>query len=227
MTLGHSPVRERAPAATLLKVLARWSGACLAILCCATGHAEVVLDGYAGVSFPHNLSSIDCGSPKFICSSTIQLDTAPIVGARVSYFFERDKWFGIAAEGLHVSPNIDQQQVTVTTPSSATTYHTQQTHVDLYSGLLEAIARLPFWRVQPYVGAGVGLFHMSAGDSGLGAIHDTQMGLAFFAGAKVPVTERLALFVELKHLKTRWPMRVLTSDYESENVIGGLSWRLH
>ena len=210
-----------------MKPRARWAGVFLSVLCYSTGHAEVVLDGYAGVSFPHNLSSIDCGSPKFVCSSTIQLDTAPIVGARASYFFERDKWFGIAAEGLHVSPNIDQQTVTVTAPSSTATYHTPQTHVDLYGGLLEAIARLPFWRVQPYVGGGLGLFHLSAGDSGLGAIHNTQAGLAFFAGAKVPVTERLALFVEVKHLKTRWPMRALTSDYESENVIGGLSWRFH
>src|SRR5918996_4426983 len=89
--------------------------------------AEWYVAGMAGGVFPKALSHVKerdfptFETPAGTKSSDLALSRSIMGGAKVGYFFERWKWFGIEGEVYRYSPNFKQQTVMDVTPTGETT----------------------------------------------------------------------------------------------------------
>ena len=174
---------------------------------------------------------------------------------------DRLNWLGFEVEGFNTSPNLKPSSngpggtplpgasLRVTTlafnaiirgkfacgpsrnePSRRTTTETRRTTIetnrDVYGDQEDT-----FCPLQPYVGAGLGVFfaHTNGFGAGNGASDNAVPGFNGLAGVRYFVTEHVALFGEYKYNRATFNFDNvaaaggLSGDYSVHNVVGGLS----
>src|SRR5262249_16684449 len=128
------------------------------------------------------------------------LKSSILFGGKLGHFFSRYKWLGIEAEVFETSPNIKQQQVTLTSPSPVlftpsgggppqNTGSNKFTTAGAFPGAhfrvitlapLNFVFRYPGNRIQPYIAIGPGVFFgriSTAVTSGPDSQSSTTLGL--------------------------------------------------
>jgi len=152
----------------------------------------------------------------------LEFDTSVLFGAKAGYFFNGflGGSFGLEAEGYHFRPDLDDQIVTFsgtvqgvpTTAQVNVRGDLEATGIGLnllYRFQLARSPAAPRGRVQPYLGLGVGALiaklelHSVVLD-GRPTADDTDVrpALHVIAGARVHLTEHVALFTEYKFIHT-------------------------
>jgi opacity protein-like surface antigen len=171
----------------------------LALLLSANARAQVYVGAEFGVTRPNDFSNIS-GTGGFAGNtlSDLRLKDSYEYGLRVGYFMPSVKWLGLEAQWFNTYPHIKGQSINI---DGAPAGDFPGSHVNVNVWAFNLIGRLPLGAVEPYVGAGPGLFVAKA--HGLGTSgqvsSDTTLGLNAFAGARFFVTESMALFAEYKY----------------------------
>jgi opacity protein-like surface antigen len=190
------------------------------------------------------------------------LKDSGIYGLKIGYFMpDRLNWLGFEVEGFNTSPNLKPSpngvggtnpgaSLRVTTlafnaiirgkfacgpsrnePSRRTTTETHRTTVDTgrsaYGNQEDT-----FCPLQPYVGAGIGVFFAHTnGIGGMNSASDNAVpGFNGLAGVRYFFTEHIAAFGEYKYNRATFNFNNagatggLSGDYSVHNVVGGLSF---
>ena len=216
---------------------------------------EMYVGGFGGYTFGHSFSNAQgtdglAGTPF----GSLDLKNSGVYGAKVGYFLpDRWNWLGFEVEGFNSSPNIKQSAalgagatLRVTTVAFNGLIRGKFGCEDRYDddvarrragdrdGRDAGMAR--FCRLQPYVGAGLGVFfaHLKGGQVGGtgGTSSDNAVpGFNGLAGVRFFLNEHLALFGEYKYTRATFsfdnaltPGAGLSGDYSVSHVVGGLSF---
>ncbi|MGH7228675.1 MAG: outer membrane protein [Nitrospiraceae bacterium] len=183
-------------------------------------YPEGYIAGQLGVTIPGPLSDVDVNDTilaPFDKSSDLDLQTSFLFGAKLGYYSQNVRWFGVEAEVFHTTPHIKQQSQTLTATSlgvSATdTVSGEYLRVITLAGNL--MFRYPGRRWQPYFGVGPGIFFARITDP---TVSDTQsstsLGLNTQLGLRYFMTRNVAVFGEYKFNYARF------SFAETFNLIG-------
>jgi opacity protein-like surface antigen len=209
---------------------------------------EMYVGGFGGYTFGHSFSNGELfGAPN----RGLDLDNSGVYGAKIGYFMpDRLNWLGFEVEGFNSSPNIKQSAPTVPGASLRVTTlafnaiirgkfgcgpsrnepsrrTTTESHSDAYGHREDT-----FCPLQPYVGAGLGLFFAHTnGIGGAGSASDNAVpGFNGLAGIRYFVTEHVAVFGEYKYNRATFNFDNvgvgggLKGDYSVSHVVGGLSF---
>ena len=188
--------------------------------------AEPFADLYVGGAFTSN-SDATLSVSGASATGEIKWQSSVTAGGRVGYWFARPGWLGVALDVSFFTPDGDTKVI----PISA---------LVMFRAPLLVSGDYPHGRLQPYVGAGPGLFMSRAsgdvGDGGLGTVSDTSvdLGLDVRGGVSYLVTKRLALFAEYKftHVSPEFHFELVPgftanvqTRFDTHHVVGGLSFR--
>ena len=175
---------------------------------------------YGGVTIPRSLEEAEVQTAKL---SDLRLTRSVIIGTKLGIFLSNPAWLGVETEFFYTSPHIKQQDI-VFTPGGPSNF--AGAHLRVATWAVNWIARYPGKRVQPYAGAGPGIFWGRMSGDELGTGSDTSLGLNALAGTRIFLTENLAFFWEYKYNRTNFhfggtaDLQVL---YQVHNIGGGLS----
>jgi opacity protein-like surface antigen len=211
-----------------------------------TGEGYAALFG--GLTIGHELNDAKLTGPGAGTNlGDRNLLNSGIYGAKIGYFLPgRLDWLGVELEGFNSSPNIEQtgsspgQSLRVTTLATnliARTWLACGPRRDYDSARRTDTRRsdrdhsmdLPFCRLQPYAGVGLGAFfvHSKAGNT---SFNDSSPGLNFLAGVRYYFTDNVAMFGEYKfnyaslHLSNPDVANGLRGDYTASHVVAGVSF---
>jgi len=173
--------------------------------------AEWYVAGMAGGAFPNALSNVKerefptFNTPAGTKATDFQMANSIMAGAKVGYFFERWKWFGIEGEVYRYSPNFKQQTVTDVQPNGAsnTVQRPGSNHI-VTNANLNLVARAQLGAFEPYAGLGVGAFlqqwNMPNRENGYPPINISsgRTGFNVEAGLRYRIQEHFAVFSEWK-----------------------------
>src|SRR5881628_1690821 len=174
-----------------------------AFLLSSNAQAELYVGGEAGYTIPNKFSSVT-GTGLFSGAhiSDISLKNSLMYGARVGYFLP-DSWLGFEVEGFSTTPHLKQQ--TVSADGLLVTFTGM--HVRVTTVALNVVARAKLRPLQPYVGAGPGVFFVKVGDP-TSSSSDTALGLNAFVGARYFFNDQVALFAEYKYNRASFSFAV-------------------
>lgn len=163
--------------------------------------------------------------------SDFDLARSGVAGLKLGVFQpSRIRWFGMETELFYTSPHVKQQDITFTrsgTPVATTNFAGARVRVATWA--LNWIVRYPGERVQPYIGAGLGIFWgRISGDlsTSFGTSSDTSPGLNALAGARLYLTKRIVAFGEYKYNRTTFDFGgdvSVRTLYQAHHLVGGLS----
>jgi len=176
-----------------------------AFLLSSNAQAELYVGGEAGYTIPNKFSSVT-GTGLFSGAhiSDISLKNSLMYGARIGYFLP-DQWLGFEVEGFSTTPHLKQQ--TVSADGLLVTF--TGTHVRVTTVALNVVARAKLRPLQPYVGAGPGVFFARLSEVFPGGSRtDTALGLNAFVGARYFFNEQVALFAEYKYNRASFSFAV-------------------
>jgi opacity protein-like surface antigen len=215
---------------------------------------EMYVAGFGGYTFGGGSSFTNAqvfGAP----SRGFNLNDSGIYGLKIGYFMpDRLNWLGFEVEGFNTSPNIKPSPVgaggtsvgaslRVTTvafnaiirgkfacgpshndPSRRTS---TESHRDAYGHREDT-----FCPLQPYVGAGIGVFfaHTNGFGGGTSSSDNAVPGFNGLAGVRYFMTEHIAIFGEYKYNRATFNFSNVSTpagfsgDYSVHNVVGGLSF---
>jgi opacity protein-like surface antigen len=157
----------------------------------------------------------------------LKLERSAIYGAKLGFFLPgEDRWSGLEMEVFYTNPHIKQQDITFTGTGPPTTTNFAGGHVRIATWAVNWILRYPGEYFQPYVGVGPGIFwgRMSGLDLGTGS--DTSLGLNALVGARIFLSQRLALFGEYKYNRVSFDFggtAAIHVTYQPQYFVGGLS----
>ena len=194
-----------------MKRLAVFTGTlAFVFLLSSNAQAELYVGGEAGYTIPNKFSSVT-GSLSVSGIGSISGDVPDLslkqslmYGARVGYFLP-DQWLGFEVEGFSTTPHLKQQ--TVSADGLLVTF--TGTHVRVTTVALNVVARAKLRPLQPYVGAGPGVFFARLSEVFPGGSRtDTALGLNAFVGARYFFNEQVALFAEYKYNRASFSFAV-------------------
>jgi len=164
--------------------------------------AEPYIAGMVGATFEAKSSDIEFKDSRLvpgITSSNLDHDPSVAYGGKVGYFFESLPWLGGEIEGYSSTPDMKQQAATITIPNVGN-LPTTFTKTDLRVTVIgfNALVRYPHPTVQPYLGAGLGIFIADFP----GQQTKAEPGLNGLAGVRLKITEHVGVFVEYKYNRT-------------------------
>lgn len=189
--------------------------------------AELYLAGQVGVTVPQAFSDVKgIGPLTGFTFSDLKMHNAPVYGLKVGYFFPSLPWLGVESEAYHTTPHVKQQLVTSTSPGGTTTTSIAHgLHTRMTTWAFNLLVRYPGERLQPYAGAGLGIFF--ARFAGGGPDLSTSTGLNVLAGSRFFLTTRLALFGEYKFNRASFafahPDFMIRGDYSAHLFVVGLA----
>jgi opacity protein-like surface antigen len=213
----------------------------LSLVSAGPAAAEFYIAGQAGYSMPNKFENVEgrnsTGTVTDKVEGGLDMEDSILFGGKVGYFFDNLKWLGVEAEAFTSRPDLKQQTFTRTTTTGPITVQTQdqirQNEIRVTTAALNVILRLPGGRIEPYVGAGVGMYWAkfssdatNATGQRIGEATDTSIGMNFLAGARLYIFKQLALFGEYKYNAANFDFGgqvLLKGDYSAHNFVGGLS----
>lgn len=173
-------------------------------------YPEAYIAGQFGVTIPGSLSNVDVtttGVPAGTKFSDLDLQNSILFGAKAGYFSRSVRWFGVEAEVFYTTPNVKQQNVTVTGPGgSVTVPGVAGEHFRVLTlAPANLVFRYPAKRLQPYVAVGPGIFFARLKDAQTGESQSsTRLGLNTQVGLRYFLAKHVALFGEWKYNYARF-----------------------
>jgi opacity protein-like surface antigen len=225
----------------------RWvlAAACvLALAVPAAAAAEPYGALFVGAAFTENTDlkdKVDLGALAVVDGTIkdLRIDTAPVFGGKLGYFFEPrvlDGNVGLELETYYFKADVEQQAARFSGMVLGAPFNgrlrVQNADIEVTAVVVNALYRyplgtsadVPHGRFQPYVGAGLGAFiaKLSTTTTPLDVnknIHDTdaRLGAQFLGGVRVLVTRNIGLFAEYKFLTTQ----TFEFDFEVSGTAGG------
>jgi opacity protein-like surface antigen len=194
-----------------------------------TAQAEMYVGGQVGWSFPNDFTNVE-GTKNLtgIGLSDLKLQNNLIYGAKLGYFFESLKWFGVETEVFNATPHQKQQTTTVTAPGVSVPVDVEGSLIRVTTWAFNAVLRYPGEQFQPYIGAGVGVFFAHTDGAS-----DTAIGFNGLAGAKYFFTKNVAAFAEYKYQRASLEFAGnvpgfgptgIKGDYSANSIVGGVAY---
>lgn len=210
---------------------------------------EMYVAGFGGVTFGHNFDDVErTGAGAGLTQDDIGLSNSIVYGGKLGYFLpDRMSWLGFEVEGFNTTPHLEQQgqipgsHLRVTTVAFNVVARAQMACEDARSdtrdrdvgdrsrGTSADRHHRNFCRLQPYIGAGPGVFFANA-SNGTSSSDNGVVGLNGMAGVRYFFTEQVALFGEYKYNSATFEFDnvsgtgPLKGDYSASHVVGGLSF---
>lgn len=184
--------------------------------------AEPYIAGMVGATFEAKSSDIQFKDSRLIpgiTSSNLDHDRSVAYGGKVGYFFESLPWLGGEIEGYSSTPNMKQQLATITVlPGVTIGALFGKTDLRMTVIGFNALVRYPHPTVQPYLGAGLGIFIADF----VGQQTNVEPGLNGLAGVRLKITEHVGVFVEYKYNRA-----TLTIDPTSRALGFEMTYQAH
>jgi opacity protein-like surface antigen len=199
-------------------------------------HAEGYIAGQIGALLRSNLTNVEESGGGLVVSphhlGDVKLATSPLLGVKAGYFIPGSlQWLGGEAEYYKTSPDRIAQTVPDKTSGGGRVFDAM--HIEMNTLAFNLIARYPGERLQPYLGAGLGLFWAKAAPGGLappGEVSSFSTGLNILGGLRFFVTKSLAVFGEYKYNRATldFPQGTGSSgfkgDYHPQHVVLGIGY---
>ncbi len=151
-----------------------------------------------------------------------RLKSSLVYGAKLGYYFDKLKYFGVETEAYTLTPHIKQQAVTINGTPAGTI---SGAHLRVTTWAANLVYRYPGEVFQPYAGVGVGVFFARESDA-TGSQSSISQGLNVQAGLRVLVTKQVALFGEYKFNKARLNFKDsdVSAQYEASLFVFGVGY---
>ena len=205
--------------------------------------AETYIAAQGGVTLPQPLSNRQLtppGWPEGTTTSNLALNTSALYGLKIGHFLKTAPWAGFEVEVFTTTPHIKQQPVTATLPANWVFASTgTRTSTETIPGqsfrvttvAINEVFRYPGKHFQPYIGAGLGLFHARkyeplSGDTQ----HSLRHGLNVQGGLRMFALQRLVFFVEWKfnytrfHFDQREILAGSNATYSAHHLVAGVGY---
>jgi opacity protein-like surface antigen len=205
--------------------------------------AETYIAAQGGVTLPQPLSNRQLtppGWPEGTTTSNIALKTSALYGFKVGHFLRTASWAGFEAEVFTTTPHIKDQAVTTTLPPNFAFISTgTRSSTDPMPGqsfrvttlALNEVLRYPGKHVQPYIGAGLGLFYAQKRNTIFGDSQSSfRPGVNVQGGLRVLAFEHLAFFAEWKFNYTRFHFDASgnttgsNANYNAHHLVAGIGY---
>lgn len=201
----------------------------MGLLIATTARAEFYVGGQAGYAMPNDLSSISGVKGNAGSTATnLQLSESMAYGAKVGIFFPGwFKWLGAEFDLYGSRPSIKAQSISGTFPDLAGVNSVSRTTLTMVHWNANLLMRYPGEMLQPYVGAGVGWNLGFLGASNFSVADGSiSPGLNLLAGMRVFVTEKIALFGEVKQNQSKLSFvdNQFTARYRSTAAMFGVTF---
>jgi hypothetical protein len=206
-------------------------------------HAETYLAGQGGATLPQPLSGRELTPPGFpdgTKTSNEALKSSYMYGLKVGHYLESQPWLAFEAELFSTTPHIKQQPLTTTLPpnfvfaSTGTRTLTQEITGQSFrvtTLALNEVFRYPGKYLQPYAGAGLGIFYARKHDPTSGdTLHSLRPGFNAQAGVRVLLFQHLSFFSEWKFNYTRFHfdqtehLAGSNAKYNAHHLVGGIAY---
>ena len=187
--------------------------------------AERYIAAFGGVSLAQSFTKVHgTGDDASVQLSNLALKRTGIGGLKLGFSPAGAKWFALETEAFYSTPHIKQQTLTATGAGGTASTDAPGSHTRVTTWAFNWIIRYPGEWVQPYAGAGLGIFWGHIADSPSSS--DTSFGLNALAGLRVKMGQHLVAFSEYKYNRasfdfTNADLHVL---YQAHYVVGGLGW---
>ena len=171
--------------------------------------AEMYIAGHVGVTVPGDTTQGQLngtGDPVFgdpsrsltTSLSDLNLETSLIYGGKVGYYFEKAKALGFEVEGFNTTPNVKQQTAQLIQPGQDPVPIDVSARLRVTTMAVNMVVRYPGKKLQPYAGAGIGVFwaHFT---TPVDSDTSTKPGFNALAGLRYLLTEHIAVFGEWKY----------------------------
>jgi opacity protein-like surface antigen len=181
---------------------------------------------FGGASLSQSFTNVHgVGDNASVQLSNLDLARTGIGGLKLGFSPSTAKWLVIETEAFYASPHIKQQSLTAT-GSTTGTVDSPGSRARMATWAINWIIRYPGEWIQPYAGAGLGIFWGRLADPGGTSSADTSPGLNALAGIRVKLGQHLVMFSEYKYNRASFDF----SDpgfhvlYQAHYVVGGLGW---
>ena len=181
---------------------------------------------FGGASLSQSFTNVHgVGDTASVQLTDLALKGTGIGGLKLGISPGGAKWFALETEAFFASPHIKQQTITAT-GSTTGAVDTPGSRVRMATWAINWIIRYPGEWIQPYAGAGFGIFWGRLADPGGTSSADTSPGLNALAGLRVRLGQHVLLFSEYKYNRANFDF----SDpgfhvlYQAHYVVGGLGW---
>ena len=187
--------------------------------------SEVYIAAFGGVSLAQSFTKVHgTGEDASVQLSNLALKRTGIGGLKLGFSPAGAKWFALETEAFYSSPHLKQQTITATGAGGTLSADAPGSHTRVTTWAFNWIIRYPGEWIQPYAGAGLGIFWGHISDSPSSS--DTSFGLNALAGLRVKMGQHLVAFSEYKYNRasfdfTNADLHVL---YQAHYVVGGLGW---
>ena len=190
--------------------------------------AEKYVAVFGGVTLPADATSnkgIDGLSG--VALSDLDLARSGVVGLKAGVFPMGERsWIGMETEFFYTNPHVKEQNVTATGPGGSITATFPGSHVRVATLAFNLLVRYPGTVIQPYLGAGFGLFWGRV-SGGLGTASDTSPGFNGLAGLKIRLMKHLAAFGEYKYNRATFDFGGdvnVGTLYQAHHLVGGVAF---
>ncbi len=191
--------------------------------------AEFYVAGMGGYVVPNGFNNTQFElAPVGGGTFDLELENSAMGGGKIGYYFPSWEWVGVGieTEGVFAWPNLKEQ--TVMGSGCQCSLFTTERDIQVITWGINALVRYPGKRIQPYVGAGLGVFFASESFKGFPLSADNWVpGLNFLAGVRGFITDHLALFAEYKYNRATFNLGFLKGDYSANIAAGGLSFHFN
>lgn len=186
---------------------------------CADGSPYISAN--VGLAMPNDSDLTATGGSG--TTGTIEFDTGTAYAVAVGYAYENS----VRIEGEFVYQANDYDKLSVTGVGSATIEGDAKSKTFLLNGYYDFNKE---GKVQPFIGAGIGLSEVEAGDislPGYGTLlssdNDTAFAYQVSAGVGFSVSEKTSLELKYRYFQTEdLNFEVLDAEYSSHNLFAGV-----
>jgi opacity protein-like surface antigen len=182
---------------------------------------------FGGASLSQSFTNVHgVGDNASVKVSDLALARSGIGGVKLGFSPGGAKWLAMETEVFYSSPHIKQQTITAMGGSGTASTDAPGSHTRMATWAFNWILRYPGEWIQPYAGAGLGIFWGRLADPGGTSSADTSPGLNALAGLRVKMGQHLVLFSEYKYNRASFDFSNTDFHvlYQAHYVVGGLGW---
>ena len=171
---------------------------------------EFYAGAYGGYAFPGSFTDIKYTGPlSGIGLSDIKHDGGGLFGAKIGGYL-RNSYIGGEVEGFYTSLSTPEQTLIVTGPGGSASFRNASGSQDVWAGAINLLLRYPGKVVQPYIGVGLAVVHLSGpSDSSVASTSGgaTAPGLNALVGVRAKVSEHFSVFGEFKYVYASFELK--------------------
>jgi len=192
--------------------------------------AEMYMAGQVGYASPSDLSNVKgTGSISGVMFSDLTLKNNLTYGLKIGGYLPNSlNWLGFEFEGFYNEPDLKAQTITASSGSTRLSGTAESTKLRVAHFAVNVLARYPGETFQPYVGVGGGVNIAGLSETPNTYSDDVSAApnLNLLAGMRAFVTERIALFGEVKHNRSTFKFsdNEVETRYRTTIFMAGLSF---